>query len=72
MRKDFRQNPLDALRESLLMEDEFSPFDVSLNTITRQELSFQQRKTQRVEQAALNDPLERARSVYRVVALFGQ
>jgi hypothetical protein len=54
------------------MEDEFSPFDVSLNTITRQELSFQQRKTQWVEQAALNDPLERARSVYRVVALFGQ
>src|SRR4029077_2114936 len=57
---------------SLLMENELSCLDFGSDAIARHELSFQQRETQRVEQAALNHPLKRSRTVYRIVSFFGQ
>jgi hypothetical protein len=54
------------------MENELSCLDFGSDAIARHELSFQQRETQRVEQAALNHPLKRSRTVYRIVSFFGQ
>lgn len=56
----------------LLVENDFSFFDIGMNPIARNELSFQQRETQWVKQSALNHTLKRPCTVYRVVALFGQ
>jgi hypothetical protein len=54
------------------VENDFSFFDIGTNPITRNELSFQQRETQWVKQSALDHPLKRPCTVYRVVPLFGQ
>lgn len=56
----------------VLVENDFSFFDIGTNPITRNELSFQQRETQWVKQSALNHPLKRPGTVHRIVSLFGQ
>src|SRR6266481_6819915 len=61
-----------SIRGSFLVENELSCLDVGTYAIARHELSFQQRETQRVEQAALNHPLKRSRTVYWIVSFFGQ